>query len=982
MTLKNIITTCCLLFSLLKLSGAPVPARKVPVPVSDVVRTAVFDEKGCLWIGTTAGLLRYDGYNFTQYRNTLSRQLLLSDNSIQSLCADKRGKLWAGTDNGVTCMDLRTGVTAIFRMPGRNRRRVFSIFADKEGTVWAGTENGLFRKAAADNNFRTVKGTAALNIKAIADNGHGCLMAGTWADGLWMVLKNGHGARRVSVDGKNFFCLKYDRRGRLWAGSWTDGIKLITAAESRRPAVKTFRGTGREPVYNIDITPGGHVLACSRSEVYHIDKALAVRTDKDSAAGMNACVAANGLGTVALIKKTDGIELYSTFNGPLSVIDVPPYDDGMLRGSLDGLLTTDGNIFWMLSKTSGLSLFNRTEGKARHYSSIPALRGLKNDLTATSCQAAMTDRRGTTWLANNFYGLIRIGRNGKTQTIDHNVWPAMAEDGVYSMTEDRQGRLWFGQTRNVVVAWPDGRVRNIQLSRFIKGIGTDEVTDITEDHDGKIWICTRGSGLLRIDFLPAGNRAVRATALNRANGRYCSAGATACVTDRQHNIFFISSSGELLQWDNRRKRCRQMSTGTDERLYAATTDYNGDVWLAASNYIIRMQHDGKGNVSFRRFYNTGHNRGLLFEENAVCSNGSMLYFGAHNNCIIAIDTRRAERTMPAGIRLAVTGLAIDGQQFDELDSTLKNRISMATPVYTKEITIPSGVHRFELTFANLDFANEGIGERYAYRLDGYNNGWVATPQGGHSAVFDNLPAGSYTFRVRCTDLYGHWTEMPYSISVRVLPPWWLTWQAYIIYIAAAAITVILIRRQQRIRKKKPVPATTQTGGACLTSVALPDNGDSQQQLLQQKRPELCGNEEQKTDALHDENEDKKQEERRDYINTSDKLFLDRCIKTVMNNIGRDGYDREQFAADMCMSGSSLYKKLRALTGDGVTAFINRIRLKEACRIMNAEPDIQISSLYVRVGYNSPAYFRRLFKQEYGITPSEYLLKIQQQQTDK
>jgi AraC-like DNA-binding protein len=104
----------------------------------------------------------------------------------------------------------------------------------------------------------------------------------------------------------------------------------------------------------------------------------------------------------------------------------------------------------------------------------------------------------------------------------------------------------------------------------------------------------------------------------------------------------------------------------------------------------------------------------------------------------------------------------------------------------------------------------------------------------------------------------------------------------------------------------------------------------------------------------------------------DELFLSRAIDCVKQHLDDADYDREQFASDMCVSSSTLYNKLRALTDQNVTSFINRIRLKEACRIMRQRPDIKMSELSMSVGFNTPKYFTKLFKREFGVLPSEFI----------
>ena len=103
----------------------------------------------------------------------------------------------------------------------------------------------------------------------------------------------------------------------------------------------------------------------------------------------------------------------------------------------------------------------------------------------------------------------------------------------------------------------------------------------------------------------------------------------------------------------------------------------------------------------------------------------------------------------------------------------------------------------------------------------------------------------------------------------------------------------------------------------------------------------------------------------------DTLFMEKAVECVRQHLDDPAYDRERFAADMCMSSSTLYKKLRALTGQNVSSFVNSIRLKEACRLTKENPYIQISELSARLGYNTPAYFTRVFKKEFGMTMTEY-----------
>ena len=78
---------------------------------------------------------------------------------------------------------------------------------------------------------------------------------------------------------------------------------------------------------------------------------------------------------------------------------------------------------------------------------------------------------------------------------------------------------------------------------------------------------------------------------------------------------------------------------------------------------------------------------------------------------------------------------------------------------------------------------------------------------------------------------------------------------------------------------------------------------------------------------------------------------------------------------MGASASTLYNKIRALTGMNVTAFIRDIRIKKACQLAKENPDLRVSDIAYRVGFKDPKYFATSFKKEMGIQPKEYFDRL-------
>ena len=112
-------------------------------------------------------------------------------------------------------------------------------------------------------------------------------------------------------------------------------------------------------------------------------------------------------------------------------------------------------------------------------------------------------------------------------------------------------------------------------------------------------------------------------------------------------------------------------------------------------------------------------------------------------------------------------------------------------------------------------------------------------------------------------------------------------------------------------------------------------------------------------------------------NSPDEKFLSRAVECVYAHLEDDEYDREALAADMGASSSTIYNKLRAITGLNVSNFIRDIRLKEARRMAQTDPSLRVSDLAYKVGFRDPRYFSTCFKKQFGVQPKEYMESLYQ-----
>jgi len=111
--------------------------------------------------------------------------------------------------------------------------------------------------------------------------------------------------------------------------------------------------------------------------------------------------------------------------------------------------------------------------------------------------------------------------------------------------------------------------------------------------------------------------------------------------------------------------------------------------------------------------------------------------------------------------------------------------------------------------------------------------------------------------------------------------------------------------------------------------------------------------------------------------TPEEEFTNKAMAFVLEHLEDEEYDREALATDMGASSSTLYNKLRAITGMNVSMFIRNVRMNEAQRIAQGDPKIRVSDLAYRVGFHDPRYFSTCFKKHFGIQPKEYLDNLKQ-----
>ncbi len=796
----------------------------------------MFDHRGVLWIGTNNGLKSYDGYNVRTYRSDAYSPHLLPNNTVRSLAEDKNHRLWVGTRNGLLRLDLRTGLLTTFHLPTENQRIIYTLYVDPQGRLWVGTDGGLSVFDEQKQQFLTYdKKNAWLvtpdghktriedySVKSILQAPNGDLIVGTWSSDL-LRLRRGTRTfyRYPSLNSlHSAYSLCYDHRGRLWVGSWGSGVMRVDNPDNvRHPIVKTYPfTTGNFDIFlSIVEDPVTHNLwAATREGICMLntndDMAQWQQITNIDGTSLNYSnsIATDLSGNIWVLTQNNGV-IQTTFDrSPFLCYNLDMGQQSFPVNFVSSLYTPDGNTFWLGLNPYGIARFDRQTGTTLFNHDIPGFSNIPAGALSTSFSSIIRRSNGDLWFADNNYGIIVKKAQGNAEVLDVSNTQWMKENFVNTIFESRKHILWIGQHSGLSMVLPDGRGFPVTLRQGNRDISNCDIRGISEDRQGNIWLATDNEGIICVVKPDSRHARMTVRQYSPRLGNFAVDDATNCLQDRAGRLWAISNSGGLFLYnaaDNRFEAKNRDYHFTGDRILAIVQDSKGDLWLTSDRGLIRLCLDKSNKPTDVNYYTREDGLGdLLFSENSITAYGQEIYLGSRHG-FIAFDPYTMAKKQTKNYRLIITDIIINDEPWRQMtDSTLRQRITEESPSFTRRVTLPTSVKKISFDFALLSYGNARK-NIYSYMLQGYDDDWKYCAGGSHSATYQNLPSGTYHLRVRATGSNGQWQEMDYRVTVRVLPPWYASWWAYLIYIVllfAATFATIRwyrehLRTQNRLR---------------------------------------------------------------------------------------------------------------------------------------------------------------------------------------
>ncbi len=776
-----------------------------------VVFDILQDSEGFLWFGTKDGLNRYDGYRFEVFTNDPDDPWSISGNTVTLLFEDSKGRIWATTDNhGVDIYDKATGrFHHILYDPtqpgGLSGNHIVTIVEDSSGYFLLNVDGKEINLLKLEDAFFEKQQPPQVIRIPVPKQDIGRQMPGAMI--------------RVIVK---------DEKGRIWVGG-PGVIYQLDVHKAQLTLVKEGVSIGAT-IINED----GSLWGVGQNQAhFYWDGEKATLLPDDFFAVMQ--FARDKQGHIWAVRPDSlfGMDLKNSLNSQPTpsahkgiffrwAPDIPATDYPMASLAID-----NSGIIWVGSNGYGLYQINPNQTRFTHllpgisvrniavvsadkyflntYSNWFTENGtflrydpLRNTWKAPSVDYMMISRTGEYWMkytgpVENIYQLKKYSPNTKTEELINIPW---VHYDAQPMLETEDGMIWLTGFNQLLTAvnpdtksvstydLKDGKKTLID-NRAQKVLSRDFSTAIYEDINGVIWVGTQ-NGMIRCERKGKMPYELEVRHIKNIPGdqQSLSYNHVMCFLDDpvqpEQYLWICTKGGGLNRFDKKEGtflRLTKKDGLPDNVVYGILSDEQGNLWGSTNKGIFCLLQSGlrEGQYLFRNF---SKKDGLQEEEfntgaYAKMPDGKLMFGGVNGYNVFDPKDLLATEFHPP---IYVTRILVNNQPVRPGDAS---NILEKTIAFTSSITLLPKHEILTLEFSSLDFTAPDR-NKYRYQLVGADDTWVEAGS-QRSATFLQLPPGAYTFRVQGTNSQGVWSENIAELQINVLPPWWKTWWAYLLY---------------------------------------------------------------------------------------------------------------------------------------------------------------------------------------------------------
>lgn len=743
------------------------------------------DSRGFLWIGTASGLNRYDSYTFQQYYQD---GFDLPDNRILDMFEDWEGNMWFGTDKGYTRYDYKTGR---FNSDIEQKLKEYNISCDTiAGTgidnnrkyLWVHDKSKIY---LYDHSQKVTKifplAEESIVMLSVADDN----IYSTYNSGkLYVTNINSSLTQEIEIPVQynkmlsgHFPKVFIDNDGGIWVHTFLNSLLLYKKnMQEEWTEITLFASTEKfNRIRSIAEDHNGNIWLITShlgAFVYQPKSGHCINLSHDPLKPHT--IASNNLNSIYV--DCDGIVWIGNFKHGVS------YYVPQAQAFLSNKSWTYNDILAFCEDSSALWYGTDGGGLVRQ-----SLKSNEKEQIPTPANVIVTmkkDSRQRLWLGCYQNGLICYDQGKVTHYTSENS--ELRDNDIYGIEEDKYGNIW--------VSTLYGSIQ--KLSPEDKKFET--VMDIQNDFnmrqllyngDDTLYAAT-SRGLMAINTK---NNECRLVETNKSRTQQFGLLNSFTIYKDSRNIIWIGHTQGLTLWNLKNDSIYTLNhtNGLPANMVKAIIeDNNKQMWIGTCNGMSRI------NLAQKPFSITNFDVSDGISSNDVneralykMQNGNILV-GTPNGYTTIIPQEIVRNDYNADIYL--TNIEPQYHAYSDV-------FNGKSPECAEEVILKEGIQYFQLHFSTLDFIEQGK-VRYAYRIKGEQTAW--NEMTNNRIDFSMLPAGTYSLQVKACNSEYMWSPNVKTITIRILPFWYKTWWAYMLYIAIVLLIAWRTYRYFYFRRKQ------------------------------------------------------------------------------------------------------------------------------------------------------------------------------------
>jgi len=757
------------------------------------------DRTGFLWIATNNGLNRFDGVEIRQYAKKQDDTASLSGNAILALHCDEKDELWVLTLNYLHRYNKRLDNFDRYLISARRE----SYRYENKGVITTGPD--------------------------------GQLWIGSPTDGLFMFNRKSRRSERMLHDLNSVSSLYPDREGTLWIGS-ADGLLIRYDPEKNSPVLyrvppEIRRTVNDDFIWNIWpaedkrlnlLMSSGFFLfdphtgtfeanvSWNRKVQYDRNELRTVYIDKQ-----NIWVGSQGGGLFVIDQGEGTTSSFQNISGNKSTLS---------NNSITAILKDHSGIFWIATK-DGLNKYDPAIRLFPHYQNDPANpESLHYNFVSSFCECP----DGLIWAGTFGKGISVFDPEKETFTpIMHQPGneQSLVHDAVRALEPDRFGNIWIGTADGLsVYHLKNKRFRHYRRSSETGSLPSDDILSLLVSSDHRLYVGTNGKGVCfaepdgtgEVVFKPCGSspdplehekvrKMIELTGGTIVFGTFGE--GVKCLSDGVVSTRLLSDFSKSVDSDYINALCeddrKNIWIGTWDGLFVVDTllnlvrrfdtsnglpsneitgilsDLSGDIWVSGMNGLSHLEKAGNEDYKITNYSERNGLQGSYFTTySTLRTRDGELYFGGYNGF---------NRFYPELVRSDGKAPIVKITDFQVFNKS----VPIGEKVFGR-IVLPENIT--EIKQITLNYRHRVIGfkfaamtssqvekVKYACLLEDVDPDWITLNYNQRFISYNNLSPGDYTFHVKACNADGVWNETGTTIAMKVLPPFWKSWWAYLVY---------------------------------------------------------------------------------------------------------------------------------------------------------------------------------------------------------